>query len=135
MAYVPSERLKALDIDRVDAEVLFPNPPGGSYHAYGDPEFELDVVRAYNDTLSGWVSVSDAPCGSRITAWRRPAAACPPSPAGSTSSTVKSPAEPWPTRMECRGSPRPRVVYPKYLHIRCAQIGLSGTVMVRHQGS
>src|SRR5437867_4803739 len=41
MAYDPAERLKALDIDGVDGEVLFPNPPGGSYDSYGDPEFEL----------------------------------------------------------------------------------------------
>jgi len=59
MAFDPGERLKALDIDRVDAEVLFPNPPGGSYSNYGDPEFELAAVQAYNDTLSDWVRVSD----------------------------------------------------------------------------
>lgn len=59
MAYDPAERLKALDIDGVDAEVLFPNPPGGSYYNFGDAEFELDAVRAYNDILSDWVKVSD----------------------------------------------------------------------------
>ncbi len=59
MAYDPHERLKALDIDRVDAEVLFPNPPGGSYYQHGDVEYELDAVRAYNDILSDWVRVSD----------------------------------------------------------------------------
>ncbi|MPZ13871.1 MAG: amidohydrolase family protein [Chloroflexi bacterium] len=59
MAYDPAERLKALDIDGVDAEVLFPNPPGGSYYSYKDPGFELDAVRAYNDILSDWVRVSD----------------------------------------------------------------------------
>jgi uncharacterized protein len=59
MAYDPQERLKALDIDRVDAEVLFPNPPGASYYSHGDPDFELDTVRAYNDALSDWVKVSD----------------------------------------------------------------------------
>jgi uncharacterized protein len=57
--YDPAERLKALDIDGVDAEVLFPNTPGSSYYSYGDVEFELDAVRAYNDTLSDWVRVSD----------------------------------------------------------------------------
>ena len=31
MAHDPEERLKALDTDGVDAEVLFPNPPGTSY--------------------------------------------------------------------------------------------------------
>jgi predicted TIM-barrel fold metal-dependent hydrolase len=58
-AYDPVERLKALDIDRVDAEVLFPNPPGASYSSTGDADFELDAVRAYNDILSEWVTVSD----------------------------------------------------------------------------
>ena len=57
--YDPVERLKALDIDGVDAEVLFPGSPGASYDRYGDPEFELDAVRAYNDILSDWVHVSD----------------------------------------------------------------------------
>lgn len=59
MAYDPKERLKALDIDRVDAEVLFPNPPGGSYYEYGDAEFEFAVVQTYNDILAGWRRVSD----------------------------------------------------------------------------
>lgn len=58
-AYDPRERLQALDTDRVDAEVLFPNPPGGSYYSHKDPEFELDAVRAYNDVLSDWTRVSD----------------------------------------------------------------------------
>ena len=59
IAYDPKERLKALDIDRVDAEVLFPNPPGGSFSEFGDAEFERDVVRAYNDALADWTQVSD----------------------------------------------------------------------------
>ncbi len=61
LAYDPQERLKALDIDGVDAEVLFPNTgaPGMTFHQYGDPDFELDTVRAYNDTLSEWFRVSD----------------------------------------------------------------------------
>jgi predicted TIM-barrel fold metal-dependent hydrolase len=59
MAYDPQERLKALDIDGVDAEVLFPNPPGGTYYSYGDAAFELDAVRAYNDILADWTRVSD----------------------------------------------------------------------------
>jgi predicted TIM-barrel fold metal-dependent hydrolase len=58
-AYDPAERLKALDIDGVDAEVLFPNPPGASYSSTGDADFELDAVCAYNDILSEWVTVSD----------------------------------------------------------------------------
>lgn len=59
IAYDPRERLKALEADRVDAEVLFPNPPGGSFYSFGDTEFELDVVRAYNDALADWKRVSD----------------------------------------------------------------------------
>lgn len=58
-SYVPLERLKALDADGVDAEVLFPNPPGGTFFEFGDAEFELDVVRAYNDALSEWHRASD----------------------------------------------------------------------------
>src|SRR5262249_34224151 len=57
--FEPKERLKALDIDGVDAEVLFPNPPGGSYYEYGDIEFELACVRAYNDVLAEWRRASD----------------------------------------------------------------------------
>ena len=59
LAYDPKERLKALDGDRVDAEVLFPNPPGGSYYEYGDAEFELACVQAYNDVLADWRRASD----------------------------------------------------------------------------
>ncbi|HWO43664.1 MAG TPA: amidohydrolase family protein [Candidatus Eisenbacteria bacterium] len=56
--YDPASRLKALDRDRVDAEVLFPNGPGGTF-LYGDPEFELACVRAYNDALAEYREVSD----------------------------------------------------------------------------
>jgi predicted TIM-barrel fold metal-dependent hydrolase len=42
-AYDPRERLKALDADGVDGEVLFPNPPGGNY----------------NDALGEWARSSD----------------------------------------------------------------------------
>ena len=58
-AYKPLERLKALDTDGVDAEVLFPNPPGGTFFEFGDAEFELAVVRAYNDALGEWRRASD----------------------------------------------------------------------------
>jgi predicted TIM-barrel fold metal-dependent hydrolase len=57
--YDPAERLKALDEDGVDAEVLFPNPPGNTFYSFGDVEFELDAVRAYNDALAAWTEVSD----------------------------------------------------------------------------
>ena len=56
--YDPAHRLEALDRDRVDAEVLFPNGPGGTFF-YGDPAFELDCVRAYNDALAEFRRVSD----------------------------------------------------------------------------
>jgi uncharacterized protein len=56
--YVPRERLKALDADGIDAEVLFPNDPG-SFHQYGDAEFELACVRAHNDAMSEWQKFSD----------------------------------------------------------------------------
>ena len=58
-AYNPEQRLEALDVDGVDAEVLFPNPPGALYFDHGDAEFELDAVRAYNDILADWAAVSD----------------------------------------------------------------------------
>jgi predicted TIM-barrel fold metal-dependent hydrolase len=58
-AYVPSERLKALDADGIDGEVLFPNDPS-SFHQYSDPEFELACVQAYNDWLiEDWASASN----------------------------------------------------------------------------
>jgi predicted TIM-barrel fold metal-dependent hydrolase len=55
----PQARLAMLDADGVDAEVLFPNPPGGTFFEPGDVKYELDVVRAYNDTLAEWKRVSD----------------------------------------------------------------------------
>ncbi|MEX0803187.1 MAG: amidohydrolase family protein [Candidatus Binatia bacterium] len=56
--YDPASRLRSLDRDRVDAEVLFPNGPGGTF-LYGDPAFELACVRAYNDALAEYRQVSD----------------------------------------------------------------------------
>jgi len=82
-AYDPTERLKALDEDGVDAEILFPNGPvqnltfsrSGSTRAdrrpgetgvvqsaapaRSDAAFELACVRAYNDALAEWRQVSD----------------------------------------------------------------------------
>ena len=48
----PGERLAELDIDRVDAEVLFPNRPWQAVVANKDAELHLAMVRAYNDWLS-----------------------------------------------------------------------------------
>ncbi|MGN6718033.1 MAG: amidohydrolase family protein [Candidatus Binatia bacterium] len=56
--YLPTERAKALDRDRVDAEVLFPNGPGGTFF-YNDAEFELACVRAYNDALAEFREASE----------------------------------------------------------------------------
>ena len=56
--YDPAHRLKALDRDRVDAEVLFPNGPGGTFF-YDDADFELACVRAYNDALAEFRQVSE----------------------------------------------------------------------------
>ena len=58
--YDPVERLKALDEDGVDAEVLFPNDPvqGGTF-LQGSAEFELACIQAYNDGLGEWRQVSD----------------------------------------------------------------------------
>jgi uncharacterized protein len=58
--YNPADRLSALDKDGVDAEVLFPNDPVQSGCFFqGNAEFELDCVRAYNDTLAEWREVSE----------------------------------------------------------------------------
>jgi predicted TIM-barrel fold metal-dependent hydrolase len=56
--YDPAKRLNALDRDRVDAEVLFPNGPGGTF-LFGDQEFELACVRAYNDALAEYRQTSE----------------------------------------------------------------------------
>ena len=58
--YNPADRLGALDQDGVDGEVLFPNDPvqSGTFFQ-GNAEFELDCVRAYNDTIAAWREVSD----------------------------------------------------------------------------
>jgi hypothetical protein len=56
--YDPIHRLKALERDHTDAEVLFPNGPGGTFF-YDDFEFELACVRAYNDALAEFRRVSE----------------------------------------------------------------------------
>lgn len=53
----PAERLKDQDLDSVDAEVLFPTPSLQlSIVANQDAEFQLALVRAYNDWLSEYCS-------------------------------------------------------------------------------
>ena len=60
LVYDPIERLKALEQDGVDGEVLFPNDPvqSGTFFQ-GDAEFELACVQAYNDALAEWREHSD----------------------------------------------------------------------------
>ncbi|MEA2639389.1 MAG: hypothetical protein QOF51_783, partial [Chloroflexota bacterium] len=61
-AYVPSERLKAMDAAGVDYSALYPTVAGRAGQAFGhlaDPELELACVQAYNDWLIGeWASAS-----------------------------------------------------------------------------
>jgi uncharacterized protein len=52
IVFDPAERLKALDHDRVDGEVLYPNTPVANFaFLQADAEFELACVQAYNDAL------------------------------------------------------------------------------------
>ena len=61
-AYVPGERLKAMDVDNVDCSVLYPTVAGLAGETFGkiqDPELELACVRAYNDwLLEEWAAAS-----------------------------------------------------------------------------
>ena len=60
--YVPSERLKAMDLDGVDTHTFFPNVAGITnqhFQREGSEEFRLACLRAYNDWLSEeWVAYS-----------------------------------------------------------------------------
>jgi uncharacterized protein len=62
VAYVPAERLTAMDVDGVDYSVLYPTVAGLAGETFGrltDPEFELACVQAYNDWLiEEWASAS-----------------------------------------------------------------------------
>ncbi len=62
-AYVPSERLKAMDTSGVDYSVLYPSVSGLAGEAFGrleDPDLELACVQAYNDWLiDEWAGASD----------------------------------------------------------------------------
>src|SRR5688572_7919151 len=59
-AYVPAERLKAMDADHVAYSVLYPTIAGLAGETFGrssDPAFELACVQAYNDWLiEEWAS-------------------------------------------------------------------------------
>jgi predicted TIM-barrel fold metal-dependent hydrolase len=52
----PAQRIRELDADNVDAEVLFPNRPWQAVVAQPDPVLHNVMVRAYNDWLSEYCS-------------------------------------------------------------------------------
>jgi len=59
--YVPSERLKAMEIDGIDVEVLYPNTAGASGQGFQgmEPDLEAACIRAYNDMLiDEWAAAS-----------------------------------------------------------------------------
>ena len=62
-AYVPAERLKAMDSAGIDYSVLYPTVAGLAGETFGrleDPALELACVQAYNDWLiDEWASASD----------------------------------------------------------------------------
>jgi predicted TIM-barrel fold metal-dependent hydrolase len=62
-AYVPSERLKAMDAAGIDYSVLYPTVAGLAGEVFGrlsDPNLELACVQAYNDWLiEEWAAASD----------------------------------------------------------------------------
>jgi predicted TIM-barrel fold metal-dependent hydrolase len=56
----PLERAKALDEDKVDGEVLYPNNPVSNFaFLQADAEYELACVQAYNDAIVEWYEISD----------------------------------------------------------------------------
>jgi predicted TIM-barrel fold metal-dependent hydrolase len=61
-AYLPAERLKAMDTDGVAYSVLYPTLAGSSGEKFGalaDPELALACVQAYNDWLADeWAGAS-----------------------------------------------------------------------------
>lgn len=62
-AYLPRERLKAMDTGGIDYSVLYPTVAGLAGEAFGplkDPDLELACVQAYNDwLLEEWAAASD----------------------------------------------------------------------------
>jgi predicted TIM-barrel fold metal-dependent hydrolase len=59
IVYDPAERLRALDHDGIDGEVLFPNTPVQNFaFLQADAAFELACVRAHNDALAEWRAAS-----------------------------------------------------------------------------
>jgi predicted TIM-barrel fold metal-dependent hydrolase len=65
--YIPSERLKEMDMDLVDAAVLYPTPRVSQLViANKDPELHLAMVRAYNDWLSEYCGHDPSRLGAII---------------------------------------------------------------------
>jgi predicted TIM-barrel fold metal-dependent hydrolase len=59
IVYDPADRLRALDHDGIDGEVLFPNTPVQNFaFLQADAAFELACVRAHNDALAEWREAS-----------------------------------------------------------------------------
>lgn len=62
IAYVPAERLEAMDTDSIDYSVLYPTVAGLAGETFGrlkDPDLELACVQAYNDWLiEEWATIS-----------------------------------------------------------------------------
>ena len=59
--YDGAARLRFLDEEGIDAEVLYPNVGGfgnGYFSTLADRSFALDLVRVYNDFLTDWCSVA-----------------------------------------------------------------------------
>lgn len=52
----PVERLKDMDLDGIDAEVIFPNLGIGPLFLLEDLDLQFACLRAYNDFLSEWCS-------------------------------------------------------------------------------
>jgi predicted TIM-barrel fold metal-dependent hydrolase len=62
VAFIPAERLQAMDVDGVDCAVLYPTVAGRAGETFGrltDPALELACVQAYNDWLvDEWAAAS-----------------------------------------------------------------------------
>ena len=69
--YVPSERLKTMDIDQVDTHTFFPNVAGltnNRFQREGSEEFRFACIRAYNDWLAEeWTAYSPRYISQTIT--------------------------------------------------------------------
>jgi uncharacterized protein len=64
--YEPKARLRDLDLDRTDAEVLFPGTPVIAVTGTKEPDFHHAQVRAYNDWISEFCSVAPDRLGGTV---------------------------------------------------------------------